>query len=205
MNAKTNLQKEDPNYYKIGKKAEVRDLDTYYYLTIESVCAPENELFNQSIEAIYKIAYTLKFQSKERGFDFVVPKMEAFWWIAGGAENQKEFMNTPREEWHWKILIRLPDFIERDLVNKALQAAKDSKLNNQLLNQVKYESINEGRCVQVLHIGSYDKEENSLKKLHDLMESEGLKVNNYHHEIYLSDPGRTSEDKLRTILRYGVV
>lgn len=201
--SKLDLQKADPNYYKVGKKPELRDLDPYYYLTIQGRSAPEDEKFNSALEALYAVAYNIKFLCKAEDNDFVVPKMEGFWWVDGGAASQAEYNAVPRDEWNWKITIRMPDFVEADHFFRALEGAKQKKASNKL-EQVKFELINEGRSAQILHIGSYDKEDESIATLHKFIEEEGLQISGTHHEIYLSDPRKTAEEKLRTILRYSV-
>lgn len=204
MTRKLNLEKEDPNYYKVGLKPEIRDLDVYYYLSIAGRCAPEDPHFNSAIEALYKIAYPLKFTFKNRGLDFVVPKMEGFWWVDGEIKSTEDFKKVPRSEWNWKILIRQPDFIEEQDFEAVKQDVLVKNKDLPLLREVQYEKINEGLSAQILHIGSYEAEEVSLKKLYDFIEENGYRINNHHHEIYLSDPRRTAEEKLRTILRYGI-
>ena len=201
---KTDLLKEDPNYYKVGKKPELRDLDTYYYLSISGKCAPDAPQFLTAIEALYKVAYTLKFMLKENELDFVVPKMEGFWWVDGGAENQAKFNEIPQSDWNWKILIRLPDFVEEDHFTRARYVAEEKNPDFSEVRQVIHEKINEGKCAQILHTGSYDNEEATLNVLYEFIEANGYKINNYHHEIYISDPRRTAPEKLRTILRYGI-
>lgn len=201
---KTDLLKEDPNYYKVSKNPEIRDLDTYYYLSISGKCAPDDERFLSAIEALYKVAYTIKFMLKENELDFVIPKMEGFWWVDGGAQEQAQFIKIPKSQWNWKILIRLPDFVEADHFTRAKYIAEEKNVDFPEIKEVLFEKINEGRCAQILHLGSYDDEEATLDILHKFIESNGYKINNYHHEIYLSDPRRTAPEKLRTILRYGI-
>ena len=202
--SKVDLTKEDPNYYKVGLKPELRDLDPYYYLSIQGKSSPEDPKFLTAIESIYAIAYGIKFLCKGEDNDFVVPKMEGFWWVDGGAEAQAEFIKVPRDEWNWQITIRMPDFVEADHFFRALEGAKQKHPENDKLNQIKFELINEGRSAQILHVGSYENEEESLKKLHGFIAEQGLQIAGKHHEIYLSDPRKTAEDKLRTILRYSV-
>ncbi|MCP4459663.1 MAG: hypothetical protein GY816_16800 [Cytophagales bacterium] len=201
---KLDLHKTDKNYYKIGKEPEIRDLDAYYYLTREGSGGPENTDFMLTIEQLYAVAYKIKFLCKAEDMDFVVPKMEAFWWIKGGLEKQHLFPQTPKEEWNWKIVIRMPDFVEADHFSRAVQTVKVKSPNLLKNDEVQYELINEGKCAQILHLGSYGEEEPTLMKIMKHIEENGLKVNNYHHEIYLSNPRKTPEQKLRTILRYGV-
>ena len=201
---KLDLQKADKNYYKASKAPQIRDLDPYYYLSREGSGKPGSDDFNKAIEQLYAVAYKIKFLCKAQDMDFVVPKMEAFWWIAGGLEKQYLFPETPQEEWFWKIVIRMPDFVEADHFYRAVQTVKIKSSDLLENDEVKYELINEGKCAQILHLGSYAEEELTIMKMMKCIEENGLKVNNYHHEIYLSDPRKTPEQKLRTILRYGV-
>lgn len=206
MNAiieKINLQKTDPNYYTAKKNPEIRDLDSYYYLTATGKSSPESQPFLQAIEELYAVAYAIKFRCKAEDMDFVVPKMEGFWWIDGGPEIQHKFTETPKEEWNWKIVIRMPDFVEGDHFYRAIQQLKVKKPAKDFGN-VKFELINEGKCVQALHIGSYDEETPTIMNMLEFMKEHNLEVAGYHHEIYLSDPRKTEESKLKTILRYAV-
>lgn len=203
--SKIDLSKMDTAYYKAGLSPELKDFDTYYYLTIEGQSAPENELFLSAIEAIYSVAYGMKFICKGEDNDFVVPKMECHWYIDGGMEKQHEFVNTPRDQWKWKILFRMPDFVEAHHFFRALENAKNKKSSlAALIEEVKYELVNEGKCVQIMHIGSYEDEEASLAKVFNFIDSERLQVVGYHKEIYISDPRKIAEEKRKTILRYQV-
>ena len=201
---KLDLQKVDPNYYKAGKKPGLKDLDSYYYLSTSGRCDPKSDQFLEAIDRLYAVAFAIKFICKAEDMDFVMPKMEGFWWVDGGLEAQKKFSETSPDEWNWKIVIRMPDFVEGDHYYRAIQKAKAK--NHGLIedDEVKLELINEGLCVQGLHIGSYYEEEPTIAKIMEFIQENELKVNGYHHEIYLSDPRRTPEEKLKTILRYAV-
>lgn len=201
---KLNLEKADSNYYKVGKEPELRDLDPYYYLSVSGRCSPSDAQFNTAIEQLYAVAYNLKFICKAEDMDFVVPKMEGFWWIDGGLEAQHKFTQTPEKDWNWKIVIRMPDFVEGDHFYRALEKLKQKSPDLITKDEVKYELINEGKCVQILHLGSYHEEEPAIQKILDYVQSNGLTICDHHHEIYLSDPRKTPEHKLRTILRYAV-
>ncbi|MEL7148071.1 MAG: GyrI-like domain-containing protein [Bacteroidota bacterium] len=201
---KTDLTKADKQYYAATRKPAIVDLDIYYYLTIEGQCAPEDPQLLQAIEALYKLAYPIKFKLKELEMDFVMPKMEGFWWVDQEIKSSAEFKEVPRSEWRWKLLIRMPDFVEEHHFSRAQYIAEERNTHMPMIKDIKFEKINEGRCAQILHIGSYEEEEESLEKLYQFISDQGHTINNYHHEIYLSDPRRTPEHKLRTILRYGI-
>ena len=201
---KLNLEKEDKNYYKVGLEPEIRDLDPYYYLSISGRCSPSDQPFLEAIEKLYAVAYAIKFVCKAEDVDFVVPKMEGIWWVDGGLEAQHKFTQTPEDEWNWKIIIRMPDFVEGDHYYRAVQKVRAKTPDLLEDNEVKFELINEGMVVQILHLGSYDKEEPTIMKMMDFARNNNLTVNGYHHEIYLSDPRKTPVERLKTILRYPV-
>ena len=203
MLEKLDLLKADPNYYAAQKTPELRDLDTYYFLTIKGKSSPESTEFLQAIEILYATTYAAKFVCKTEDNDFVIPKMEGYWWIDGDYSEQHQFNQTPRDEWNWKIAIRLPDFVEHEHFHRAQHAVqlKNPELN---IDKIKFERINEGLCVQCLHEGSYEKEEPTVLSIMNYINEQDLVINGYHHEIYLSDPRKTSEEKLKTILRYAV-
>lgn len=198
---KLDLSKADKNYYTARKEPRLVDLDSYYYLTISGKSSPESSLFIEAIEKLYSVAYSIKFICKAEDMDFVVPKMEGYWWIDGGFDAQHKFTETPPSEWNWKIAIRMPDFVEGDHFYRATRKLESKQ---KPAKDVKYELLNEGLSVQVLHIGSYEEEEPNIMAMMNFMNQNGLEVNGYHHEIYLSDPRKTSPEKLKTILRYAV-
>lgn len=196
---KLDLTKTDKEYYTAKKTPQIIEATPYNYLTINGISAPEDDLFNNAIEAIYAVAYAVKFSSKEEGKDFVVPKMECQWWVEGA----QPFEQTPRTEWHWNIVIPMPDFVKKPAVEMAIQSAIAKKGASQI-SEVQFRPLNEGKCVQILHLGSYDEEAPTLEKLFAFVSEQGLEINGHHHEIYISDPRKTEAHKLKTILRYPV-
>ena len=200
---KLNLFKEDTVYYRASLVPSLIDLDSYYYLTHQGKGSPSDVGFFTAIERLYSVAYNIKFLCKAMDIDFVVPKMEGQWWIDGGFEAQKKFPETPESEWNWKIMIRMPDFVEADHFYRAVQLVKHKK-PDLMDDQIKLELAKASRCVQILHLGSYNQEQPSIESLIQFVNENGLRINQHHKEIYLNDPRRTPEDKLKTIIRYGV-
>ena len=196
---KVDLAQLDKKYYLAKSEPHVVDVTPYNYLAINGMSAPEDPRFTKAVEALYAVAYGVKFQYKAMGQDFVVPKMEGQWWVEG----ELPFDQTPREEWYWNIAIPMPAFVEAEHVEEAIQAAIDKK-GLPPISEVEFKKLNEGKSVQVLHIGSYEAERPTLEKLFSFVESNGLQINGYHHEIYLSDPHKTPVEKLKTIIRYPV-
>lgn len=196
---KLDLKKAYPEYYTATDKPKVVNLEPYYYLTISGKCAPEHPIFEEAIGQLYAVAYKVKFSSKANELDFVVPKLEAFWWVEG----ETPFEKSPREEWCWQLMIRMPDFIGRTEVASSLQGLMaDEKLPAD--HRIQFEEIHEGLSIQVLHNGSYEEEWPSIQRLLQYAQREGFEVVGKHHEIYLNDPMRTEKSKLKTILRYSI-
>lgn len=197
VKGKLDLVKEYKSYYSARLKPEVIEFDEAYYITISGRGEPGGGEFKAKVSALYTVAYTIKNLMKHSGRDFVVPKLEGFWWV----ESDKPYYEVPRNEWYWKLLIRMPEYITPAIVEEAkIKAAKKPSL----VSAVKFERIHLGKCVQILHIGPYSTEPESIAEMHKLMEERGLKPRGYHHEIYLSDPRRTPPEKLKTILRQPV-
>ena len=197
--AKLNLMQKYKLYYTANPKPEIVEIEEGKFLTIKGRGAPEDQEFQQKIKAIYTIAYSIKKICKKEGKDFVVPKLEGLWWTTEG----KPFSEVPRQEWRWKLLIRIPEYVTQEILEKAKQEVLKRK-KMELVKGVKIEKIREGKCIQILHIGPYSTEQESLIKMRKLMEKENLVENGPHHEIYLSDPRKTPPEKLKTILRQPV-
>ncbi|MEM2896880.1 MAG: GyrI-like domain-containing protein, partial [Candidatus Bathyarchaeia archaeon] len=144
-------------------------------------------------------AYGLKNICKKQGKDFGVPKLEGLWWV----ESDRPALEVPREEWRWKLLIRMPDFVTSEIVEKTKEEVFKKK-GMELIKEIKFEKIREGKCVQILHVGPYSTEPRSLAKMRKLMEEKKFVESGLHHEIYLSDPRKVAPEKTKTILRQPV-
>ncbi|WP_082305351.1 GyrI-like domain-containing protein [Leucobacter japonicus] len=156
-----------------------------------------------AVAALYPLAYTVKFASKrELGRDYTVMPLEGLWW----ADDHASFTTArDKSQWRWTLLIVQPDWIDPDLVETARTRVAAKPEAPTRLADVRFETVSEGRCVQTLHVGSYDDEAPVLARMHDVfMPAQGLRPRGTHHEIYLSDPRRTAPSRLRTILRQPV-
>ncbi|NLI84476.1 MAG: hypothetical protein GX440_03545 [Propionibacterium sp.] len=173
-----------------------------HYLMIDGHGDPNTSpAFAEAIETLYPIAYKLKFASKQGlGRDYVVPPLEGLWW----ADDMDAFSNRDKSQWDWTLLLLVPDWIDQAMVDAAVEqvAAKDPPAR---LGDVRFDLLDEGLCVQTLHIGSFDDEGPVLQRLHEeFIPSQGLTPTGHHHEVYFSDFRRTAPDKLRTLLRQPV-
>ncbi|RLI15477.1 MAG: hypothetical protein DRO43_00945 [Candidatus Hecatellales archaeon] len=198
---KLDLSKEYKSYYTAKTTPEIVDIGEGKFLTVEGKGAPGGDEFQAKVGALYSLAYGVKMLMKKEGRDFTVAKLEGLWWV----DSDRPYIEVPREEWRWKLLIRQPEFVTSEIVKKARQEVMKKK-KMELVNEVKFEKMKEGKCVQILHIGPYSAEPESLAKMRKLMEDENLAENGRHHEIYLvmAYPRKAPEEKLKTILRQPV-
>ena len=166
----------------------------------------EDSEYKASIELLYGIAFTIKMSKMgdhriEGYFDFVVPPLEGLWWSETG-----EVDYAHKEDFHFISMIRLPDFVTKADFDWAVETATRKKKKD--FSKVEFFHYEEGRCVQCMHIGSYDLEPITIGKMKAFAAQEGLTFAmdevRKHHEIYLSDPRKTAADKVKTVIRYPV-
>lgn len=169
------------------------------YLSIVGTGAPAGDQFQAAIGALYGVAFTLKMTEKFAGHDYKVCHLEGLWWTGSGGE----FKPQVPEDCHWRLLIRVPEFITQPQVDAAIHSVM-AKGKASLAKDVKLEELTEGRCVQMLHVGPYADEKPDLESMRKFAEAQGVHLRGPHHEIYLSDPRRVPKQRLRTILRYPV-
>ncbi|MGW6023441.1 GyrI-like domain-containing protein [Streptomyces sp. NPDC055099] len=181
---------------------ELLDIPELRYLAIDGHGDPNTSAaYPRAVEALYPVAYTVKFASKgDLGKDFVVGPLEGLWW----ADDMDDFLARRKDNWRWRLLINVPDWITGDMIDDAKRAAF-SKKKLPAIEEVRWETLREGTSAQVLHIGSYDDETPILTRLHqEYLPANNLRETGLHHEIYLSDPRKTDPSKLKTILRQPV-
>jgi hypothetical protein len=190
MADKVDLKKLDGYRAKAGE-FRILDLPPTQYLMVDGHGDPNSAPYREAIEQLYPVAYRLKFASKAAGRDYVVPPLEALW----SAPDMSVF-TTARDKsaWDWTLLMMVPDWITAADFRAASPAA-----------DVGFATLEEGRCVQTLHLGSFDDEGPTLARMHDeFIPQQGYRMTGRHHEIYLSDLRRVEPSKLRTILRQPV-
>ncbi|MFI5837845.1 GyrI-like domain-containing protein [Micromonospora sp. NPDC051300] len=179
------------------------DVPDTRYLMVDGHGDPNTSpAFTEAIEALYPTAYKLKFASKRAlGRDYVVPPLEGLW----SADDMASF-TTARQKarWRWTLMLMVPDWIGEAMVAAAVaQAAARNRPAR--LDDVRLAGLSEGRCVQTLHVGSFDDEADVLARLHhEYVPDHGLRLAGTHHEIYLSDFRRVPPERRRTILRQPV-
>lgn len=200
---KVDLKKELDSYQARREEFRVLDVPPLTYLMVDGEGDPNTApAYADALAALYPVAYTLKFTSKrELDRDYVVPPLEALWW----AEDMTAFTSArDKSRWSWTAMLMVPDWVPAEAYDEALaQVARKGAPT--ALEKVRRETLHEGRCVQTLHVGSYDDEAPVLAAMHDeFIPGAGLRMTGHHHEIYLGDPRRVAPERLRTILRQPV-
>jgi len=199
--AKLDLFKKHRAEYVTPRKPALVTVGPARYLTAEGRGAPAGTAFQAAVGALFAVAFTIKMTRKGAGKgDYKVAALEGLWW---GPDKRAPFAVKSPKDWRWKVLIRTPTAVTAaDLVRAKKALLAKGKVGE--VATVKLETIREGRCVQMLHVGGYDKEPATLEAMLAFAEAKDLAFRGVHHEIYLSDPRRTAPAKLRTILRHAV-
>lgn len=152
--------------------------------------------FQEVVNALYGLAYTLKFALKAQGVEYTVPPLEGLWWSPEGSD----LTSTDKSAWHWTLMIMQPPPVTAEWVDKA-RAELARKRNPPALPRVRFEAYHEGLSVQILYVGAYADEGPTIARMHEFIRANGYVAQGKHHEIYLGDPGRTAPDKLKTVIR----
>ena len=198
--SKLDLYKLHADEYVTPKTPQLVKTKPTKYLAIQGKGAPGGEEFTKRLGALYGAAFTIKMAHKVAGKNYVVCKLEGLWW---GSKTKGDFSGEPPEQWNWKIIIRTPDFITQSHLKEAI-AALQKRGKGPEVKDVQLETVDEGLCVQMLHVGPYAEEGKTIGMMEELAKSKGKKFHGLHHEIYLSDPRRVASERLRTILRMPV-
>ncbi len=193
-------------YQPSAKKVEVVDVPVLKFTmvdgAIEPECAPgSSPAFQQAIEALYGISFTLKFASKQRSenpIDYTVMPLEALWW----AENGQFDISQPGN-WGWTAMIMQPDHITDSMYEEALGKLL-KKRPSPVLDRLRFGVFHEALCMQTMHIGPYSEEPATLARMEAFARENGYVLCGKHHEIYLGDPRRSAPERLRTVLRHPI-
>ena len=203
------FKKEYKELYYAKANPEIVVVPKANYIAIRGSGNPNKDggTYQQAISVLYAIAYTLKMSYKtdykiEGFFEYVVPPLEGFWW----QDNVDGVDYTNKDSFNWISIIRLPDFItKRDFEWAVENATKKKKLD---CSKAEFLTIDEGLCVQMMHIGPFDNEPVTVNIMNSYLKQNGFQNDftdkRLHHEIYLSDNRKVTADKLRTIIRHPI-
>lgn len=164
------------------------------FLKYRATGSPGGPEFTEGIAQLYTAAYILKFMLKEEGIDYKVSKLECVYEIADPA-------TLKMEEWTWDLLIRIPDRVDEERLAQAIKAAE---ARGKSADKISLAEVSEGTCIQKIHLGPYDTIGGSYGELDGYMADNELMASGPAHEIYISDPGRTAPERLKTLARMPV-
>lgn len=187
--------------YAQPKSPKVIDVGPAKYIVVDGHGEPGGAMFESRIGALYGMAYTLKFNSKFAGQDYTVGKLEGLYSVDGAGVDGSA--KPDPKQMKWRLMIRVPDFISKKHLANARQTLQEKGKEGDF-DAVGLETVKEGTCVQMLHVGPYDREQQTIEAMHEFAGAEGLAPHMWHHEIYLSDPRRVTPEKLKTIIRLPV-
>ena len=202
-------KKEYKEFYMPKSKPEIVTVPSMNYIAVRGTGNPnvEGGAYKASIGLLYGIAFTIKMSKKgsrqiEGYFDYVVPPLEGFWWQDG----IYGFDYTRKDLFHWISIIRLPDFVEQEDFKWAVAEAEKKK--KQDFSAVEFMTIEEGLCVQMMHIGPFDDEPASVALMDSYIAEQGYEndfsSSRLHHEIYLSDARKVAPEKWKTVIRHPI-
>ena len=176
------------------------------YIMIDGKGNPNHEDFSDRVAALYALAYAIKMGFKAAAnstdvskevHDFSVYPLEGVW-------KQKQGDDLVKDELEYTIMIRQPDFITESMVCKAMEAVKKKK-PNPLYEEIRFDTMQDGKCIEILHIGAFDDEPASFEKMTQFAKKNNLERDkSCHREIYLNNANRVEKSKLKTILRFSV-
>ncbi len=199
-------RKQEKDLYLPKQKPELVTVPEQKFITVKGKGNPNSEEFSKRVEVLYSLAYAIRMMPKqgytpEGYFEYTVYPLEGLWDLT---EEGRKLDTLDKDELLYTIMIRQPDFVTKEIVDRAFESVRKKK-PNPLLDKVSFDTIKDGLSVQILHIGSYDDEPQSFKKLKEYIKENHLEIATLRHrEIYLSDARKVEPANLKTVLRYKV-
>ena len=202
-------KKEYKEFYMLKCKPEIVNVPAMNFIAVKGCGNPNEEdgAYKKAIGLLYGIAYTIKMSKKgeyqiEGYFEYVVPPLEGFWW----QEGIEGFDYTRKDDFCWISVIRLPDFVTKEDFEWAIETATQRKKEE--FSKVEFLTIEEGLCVQCMHIGAFDDEPTTVKLIDEYIGEQGYENDfskvRLHHEIYLSDTRKVATEKWKTVIRHPI-
>jgi hypothetical protein len=189
-------------YQPSAKQFAIVDVPPLNFLMVDGTGNPNtSQDYRDALEALYSLSYTLKFGVKQgkygkKTYDYPVMALEGLWWM----DDMREFSEARKDDWKWTMMIMQPDVITPDQVELA-RADLIKKKSPVAASKIRFESYHEGLSAQIMYFGSYADEGPTIQRLHAFIGESGRQLRGKHHEIYLSDPRRTTPEKLKTVIR----
>jgi len=199
-------------YAPSAKRAEIVEVPRLQFAMIDGAIEKGSEPgrsaeFAEATQALYEIAYTLKFMFKKRktkAIDYPVMALEGLWWVEDGM-----FDITIKDNWFFTLMILQPEVVTQEAFNEGLAEVRRKRGDSPALAKLRLATFEEGPCVQVMHIGPYATEPATIERMQAFMKENGYRdcvgLGGKHHEIYFGDPRRARPEKLKTILRHPIL
>lgn len=196
---KVDLKKDLKHLYQPSSKEVLQvDVPTMNYLMVDGEGDPNtSQPFSAAVEVLFMVSYAVKFMIKKgaSAIDYGVMPLEGLWW----ADDMTKFSVNDKSNWKWTAMIMQPSFVTPGIIERAIADVKKKK-NPMAISKVRLESLSEGKCAQVMHIGPFSEEGPAIEKVHQFIDSMSRRTGK-HHEIYLSDISRADPSKWKTIIR----
>ena len=203
------FKKEYSEFYMPKNKPQIVTVPPANYIAVRGMGDPNEEggAYKAAIGVLYAVAYSIKMSKmgdhRMAGyFDFVVPPLEGFWW----QEGEEGVDYSDKSAFHWISVIRLPEFVTKTEFDWAVaEAARKKRLD---CSAAEFLTIDEGQCVQIMHVGPFDDESASVALMDEYLRANGYENDfsgtRLHHEIYLSDARKMAPEKWKTVIRHPV-
>lgn len=203
------FKKEYKEFYLPTNKPQIVTVPSANYIAVRGTGNPNDEggAYQQAVGILYAIAFTIKMSYKSEYkipgyFEYVVPPLEGFWW----QEGVDGIDYTDKSTFHWISVIRLPEFVTKEVFDWAVKSAEKKKKMD--CSKAEFLTIEEGLCVQIMHIGPFDDEPKTVSIMNDYIKENGYETDitdkRLHHEIYMSDARRVAPEKWRTVIRHPI-
>ena len=211
MASAVDFKKLDRQLYLPSTQPELVEVPSLRFFMVDGEGDPNTaQAYADALQALYALSYAVKMskmgeRQPEGYFDYVVPPLEGLWWSKDSRFDGLEAFD--KSKFLWTAMIRQPDFVTPAVLQeaRAVTARKKPEVDTSL---VRLEDFTEGLCVQVMHLGPYDSEPATVRRMEDFVLARGyqtdLSPSRRHHEIYLGDPRKTAPEKLRTVIRHPV-
>lgn len=208
---KIDYKKEYKDLYLPKKKPNIIEVPEISFITVDGTGDPNTSIeYKKAMEVLYGLSFTIKMSkmdgSQPKGyFEYVVPPLEGLWWFEDDSYRGGEIKD--KSKFIWTSLIRQPEFVNEEVFNWAKEKLEKKKPELDI-SKARFLTWKEGLCVQIMHIGSYDNETESIEKMNEYVDFEGyitdINDERKHHEIYLSDPRRCKVENLKTVIRHPI-
>lgn len=203
---KHEYKKHEKELYCPKGKPQILEVPKQKFFCIKGAGNPNSEDFSERIGVLYSLAYAIRMMPRngftpEGYFEYTVYPLEGLWDLT---EKGRKSEVLDKDELLYTIMIRQPEFVTKEIVEKAFEIVNKKK-PNPLLKEVYFEEMEDALSVQIMHTGSYDNEKESFDKMKKYLEENNYKIRNLvHREIYISDARKVAKDKLKTVLRYRI-